>query len=54
MNSEEEKKRKCPDRSCDDNGTIAVQIAEDDWEPQQCEWCYRHDNVKKQTIIEKD
>jgi hypothetical protein len=46
-----EKKRKCPDHSCDDNGTIAVQIAEDGWEPQPCEWCHMHNNIKRKNII---
>lgn len=30
---------RCPDTSCDQNGTIANQISEDEWEAQQCQWC---------------
>ena len=30
---------RCPETSCDNNGTIANQISEDEWEPQQCQWC---------------
>src|SRR3990167_6071553 len=30
---------KCPDPDCDNNGTIAVRISDDEWEPQQCQWC---------------
>ena len=29
----------CPDPDCDNNGTIAVRISDDEWEPQQCQWC---------------
>lgn len=37
----------CPTIGCDNNGTIAVQISEDEWEPQQCEWCYHRDKELK-------
>lgn len=30
---------KCPDEGCDGKGTVAVQVAENDWEAQQCQWC---------------
>ena len=30
---------RCHDSRCDNNGTIAVQISEDEWEPQRCQWC---------------
>ena len=33
-------KARCPDQDCDNNGTIACRISEDEWEPQQCQWCY--------------
>ncbi len=29
---------KCP--SCDDEGFTVVQVGEDDWEQEQCEFCY--------------
>ena len=31
---------KCPNDGCDNNGTIAHQVAYNEWEPEQCEWCY--------------
>ena len=31
---------KCPEYDCDNNGTIACRISDDEWEPQQCQWCY--------------
>ena len=30
----------CPVFGCDNSGCIAHQISDDEWEPQQCEWCY--------------
>lgn len=30
---------RCPDADCDNKGTIAVRISDDEWEPQQCQWC---------------
>jgi hypothetical protein len=30
---------KCPNESCID-GSIPVQVSDDDWEAQQCQWCY--------------
>jgi len=30
---------RCPDTDCDNNGTIAVRVSDDEWEPQQCQWC---------------
>ena len=30
---------KCPNSNCDNNGTISYQISDDEWEPQQCQWC---------------
>lgn len=32
----------CSNIGCDNFGIIAVQIAEDELEPQQCQWCYEH------------
>jgi len=31
----------CPNSSCDQNGTIANQVAEGEWEPEQCQFCYQ-------------
>jgi hypothetical protein len=33
------KSAKCPNSGCDNNGTIAQQVAYDEWEPEQCQWC---------------
>ena len=33
------KASKCPNSGCDNNGTIAQQVAYDEWEPEQCQWC---------------
>jgi len=30
---------KCINSNCDNNGTIANQVSEDEWEPQQCQYC---------------
>lgn len=30
----------CINTGCGGHGIIAVQIAEDEWEPQQCQYCY--------------
>jgi hypothetical protein len=30
----------CPNLGCNNTGCIPVQISEDDWEPEQCEFCY--------------
>ena len=30
---------KCPNNGCDNNGTIPHQVACDEWEPEQCQWC---------------
>lgn len=30
----------CPTVGCDSNGTIAVRVSEDEWEPQECQYCY--------------
>ena len=32
----------CPNRGCDNAGSIAVQTGYDEWEQEQCEWCYCH------------
>lgn len=32
----------CINSSCDLNGTIANQISEDEWEPQQCQFCFEY------------
>lgn len=31
---------KCPTTNCDGYGTIANQISDTEWEPQQCQYCY--------------
>lgn len=31
---------RCPDPDCDNNGTIAVRVSDEEWEPQQCQWCH--------------
>lgn len=31
---------RCPEPDCDNNGTIANRISDDEWEPQQCQWCH--------------
>ena len=30
---------RCPEMDCDNKGTIACRISDDEWEPQQCQWC---------------
>ena len=40
---------KCPNSNCDNNGTIAYQTANGDWEPEPCEWCHR-----KQELLNND
>lgn len=30
---------RCPDPDCDNNGSIACRISDDEWEQQQCQWC---------------
>jgi hypothetical protein len=40
---------KCPDPDCDNHGTIAMRISDDEWEPQQCQWCFeRNALINKQ------
>ena len=39
---------KCPDPDCDNNEHIAVQINDDEWEAQQCQWC-----CEKRILLEK-
>jgi hypothetical protein len=36
---------KCPNSSCNNNGTIAYQTANGDWEPEPCEWCHRKNEL---------
>ena len=36
---------KCPNSNCDNNGTIAYQTANGDWEPEPCEWCHRKNEL---------
>lgn len=31
---------KCPNSGCGDQGFIPRQVSEDDWEQEQCEFCY--------------
>ena len=38
---------RCPNTGCLDGG-IPVQIAEDEWEQEQCQWCYE----KSQLVAE--
>lgn len=38
--AEAEKLLICPNTGCDHHGTIAVQVGEDEWDPQQCQYCY--------------
>lgn len=35
-----ENKYTCPNTGCDNNGTIAVQVGEEEFEAQQCQYCY--------------
>jgi predicted TIM-barrel fold metal-dependent hydrolase len=37
---------RCPNVNCCD-GIIAQQIGEDDWEPEQCQWCYERAQALK-------
>lgn len=37
---------KCPDSNCDNNGTIAFQRRDGEWEPEPCQWCH-----EKQTTL---
>lgn len=30
---------RCPDKACDGQGWSAVQVGDDEWEQQQCQWC---------------
>ena len=30
----------CPNYGCGNSGCIPNQISEDEWEPEQCQWCY--------------
>ena len=34
-----DEKLPCVNRGCDNNGSIAHQVGEDDWEQEQCQWC---------------
>lgn len=33
------KMAKCPIPNCDNNGTIAYQTSNGEWEPEPCQWC---------------
>ncbi len=35
------KKFPCIQYYCDNNGSIAEMVGEDDWEQQQCQYCYQ-------------
>lgn len=37
---------RCPHPDCDNKGTIAERISEDEWEPSPCQWC----NERKQIL----
>ena len=39
---------KCPDDACGGQGWSAHQIADDEWEQQQCQWCYEKAEALKQ------
>lgn len=39
-------KAKCPNVKCC-NGNIPHQIGEDEWEKEQCQWCYEKDQALK-------
>lgn len=43
----------CIQGGCDQKGTIAVQVGDDDWEPEQCQFCYevRFPAIKKLLAI---
>jgi hypothetical protein len=30
----------CPDPACNNQGWSPIQVRDDEWEQQQCEWCY--------------
>ena len=36
----------CPDSNCC-NGSIPHQVAEGEWEAEQCQWCYERDQALK-------
>lgn len=38
---EYDKIQPCIDSGCGNSGIIANQVGEDEWEPQQCEYCYK-------------
>lgn len=35
---------RCPDSDCT-NGVIPHQVDEDEWEAQQCQWCYEREHA---------
>lgn len=37
---------RCPHPDCDNKGTIAERVSEDEWEPAPCQWCFE----RKQTL----
>jgi len=36
---------RCPDQDCDNKGTVACRISDDEWESQQCQWCDERKNL---------
>lgn len=40
---------RCPNSSCMD-GTITHQINENEWEPEQCQWCYERKGLLSQWL----
>jgi len=43
------KRSKCPaEPECDGEGRISVQITEDEWSPEPCQFCYERDELIKQ------
>lgn len=42
LKSSFEERFKCIDRNCDGAGNIPHQIAEGEWEAQQCQFCFEH------------
>lgn len=44
----------CPDQDCDNKGTIAVRTSDDEWEPQQCQWCYEKNALLNAHLSDKN
>lgn len=35
----------CPNQDCDNHGTIAVRVSDDEWEPEPCQWCHEKNSA---------